>query len=194
MTQKPRSDHVPRGYNALPPALRERLDRYERMVATWSQRIDLVAPGELDRFRSRHLDDSLKALPLLAELGGQTAVDVGSGAGLPGIPLAIAEPRRRWTLLEPRRRRAAFLEEVVRALELDVEILVLNADEAAERGMTWPVATARALAAPARALQLVTPLLGPGGTAVVWVGSQARLPVNSALWGEGLATMPRTTL
>ena len=189
MPQKPRSEHVPRGYD-LSSEVHDRLAAYADLVARWAPRVDLVAPGELDRFGARHISDSLKAFPLLARLGPGPAVDVGSGAGLPGIPLALADPARSWTLLEPRRNRAAFLEEVVRELELDVEVVAATAEAASRQGARFALATARALAPPITAFALLEPLLARNGTAVVWVGRSARLPANSALWGEGLATMP----
>ena len=190
MKQNPRSEHVPRGYIPLSGEAEERLAAYEALVSRWAAKIDLVASGEMERFRIRHVEDSLKALPLMAQLGASSAVDVGSGAGLPGVPLAIAEPGRRWTLLEPRRKRAAFLEEVVRTLGLEVEVTAQSAEEAARSGLRFEAATARALGPPATAFDLLEPLLAPPGTAIVWVGERATLPANSALWGRGLATMP----
>ena len=192
--QKPRSQGVPRDYGevALPPGGPERLAAYEDLVRRWAPRLDLVSPTDLSRFHERHIADALKAVSLLASLGSAEVVDVGSGAGLPGIPLAVALPARKWTLLEPRRARAAFLEEVVRNLELDVEVKAQSAEEVARtEGAVFGIATARALAPPAETFALLTPLLNDGGPAVGWVGRGARLPANSGLWAEGLATMPR---
>ena len=171
----------------------ERLRAYADLVRSWSDRLDLVAPGDLAQLEGRHLDDSLRLLPLLDELPPGPCVDVGSGAGFPGIPLAIAGTRT-WRLLEPRRRRAAFLEEVVRDLELPCEVLALTAEEAAadERlASGHACAVARALAPPARAFELLLPLVSPGGRAVVFVGRDAILPPKAEEWREGLATMPR---
>ena len=190
--QKRRSSHVPRGYTPferLERSARERLETYEALVAAWAPRLDLVAPNELARFRERHVADSLRAVPLLDILPPGAAVDVGSGAGLPGVPLAIAAAPRPWVLLEPRRRRAAFLEEVVRELDLDAEVRTGRAQEL--DGELFAVAVARALAPPREAFALVRPLVGRTGTAVVWVGKSARLPSEAGLWAEGLATMPK---
>ncbi|MGH2757021.1 MAG: RsmG family class I SAM-dependent methyltransferase, partial [Actinomycetota bacterium] len=65
-----------------------KLAAYAALVRTWANRLDLVAPGDLDRFEERHIADSLRLLPLLERLPEGPCVDVGSGAGLPGIPLA----------------------------------------------------------------------------------------------------------
>ena len=174
----------------LPPAYEAPLKRYAELVRHWSKRLDLVSPGDLARFESRHIADSLRVLDLLALLPPGPAVDVGSGAGLPGIPLAICDRRHSWRLLEPRSRRAAFLEEAGRALELDCEVIAATAQAAARDGRlagSHVVATARALAPPPRAVQWLTPLLAPGGTGVIWVGRGAQLPSQSREWREGIA-------
>lgn len=146
--------------------------RYAELVRSHSDKLDLVSPGDLERFEDRHIRDSLRALPWIRRCEPGTAVDVGSGAGLPGIPLAIADPSRAWRLLEPRRRRAAFLEEVVRDLGLkNVEVRVQTADEAAtELGPVHPVAIARALAPPEAAVDILRPLIVPRGTILLFVG------------------------
>lgn len=158
------------------PDIEARLAAYEDLVARYAPRLDLISPGDLPRLRTRHIDDSLRALPLIADAPPGPAVDVGSGAGLPGIPLAIAAPDRSWRLLEPRTRRAAFLEEVVRTLELDCEVSRMSAEQAG-RTEGWAdahaVATARALAPPERAFELLRPLLTGSGVAIVFAGSSA---------------------
>ena len=148
--------------------------RYAELVRAYSDRLDLVSPGDLDRFEERHIRDSLKALRYVRQAPPGPAVDVGSGAGLPGIPLAIADADRRWRLLEPRQRRAAFLEEVVRELGLEnVEVRAQSATEAAaELGNSHSVATARALAPPADAVDLLRPLVAEGGSILVFVGAE----------------------
>ena len=166
------------------------LERYAALVRAWGARIDLVSPADLERFEERHIGDCLRAAPLLAELAPGPAVDVGSGAGLPGIPLALADPQRPWRLLEPRARRAAFLDEVVRDLGLDCEVVRATAEEAARdprlRG-AHALATARAVAPPAAAFGLLGPLLAQGGIGLVFVGSGAELPPGSREWAPGLA-------
>ena len=147
--------------------------RYAELVRAYSDKLDLVSPGDLERFDDRHIRDSLRALPYVRQAPKGPAVDVGSGAGLPGIPLAVADASRAWVLLEPRQRRAAFLEEVVRDLELDhVEVRAQTAEEAAiEAGATFSVAIARALAPPAYAIDMLRPLVVRRGTVLLFVGS-----------------------
>lgn len=192
--QNRRSDHVPRGYKAPTPLSAEAYEGlaiYEDLLRKWAPKLDLVAPGDVDRIGPRHIEDALRAVPLLDSLPEGPAVDVGSGAGLPGVPLAVAAHPRPWRLLEPRRRRAAFLEEVIRELSLDAEVITSTAEDAAAdpRLCTHVVAVARALAPPQAAFSLLLPLLGEAGTAVLWIGRLAKIPPEAALWTQGLATM-----
>lgn len=167
------------------------LARYAELVRLWSERLDLVSPVDLARFEERHIRDSLRLLPLFDDLPEGHCADVGSGAGLPGIPLAISTPRH-WRLLEPRKNRAAFLEEVVRELDLDCEVLVMTAEQAATRpalAAGHALVTARALADPPAAFGLILPLAAPGGRAVVWHGPEAQLPGEAEDWTPGIATI-----
>jgi 16S rRNA (guanine527-N7)-methyltransferase len=170
------------------------LTAYWALVRKWAPRIDLLAPGDVGRFRKRHIEDCLRLRPLLRELPEGTAVDVGSGAGLPGLVLAIAAPRRPWRLLEPRGRRAAFLEEVVRELGLaNVQVSPITAEEAASdpalRG-AHVLAVARALAPPHKSFGLLRPLLSSLGIAVVFVGKNAQIPAGAKEWQRGIAVVP----
>ena len=167
-----------------------KLGEYAALVRHWAPRLDLVSPGDLERLEERHIADSLRLAPLLDELPKGPCIDVGSGAGLPGIPLAIARPGRAWRLLEPRGRRAAFLEEVVRSLDLTCEVVPLNASQASAdrrfRGI-HAVGVARALAPPIEALGLVAPLVRADGVTALFVGSGSELPARTTLWAPGIA-------
>jgi 16S rRNA (guanine527-N7)-methyltransferase len=117
------------------------------------------------------LDDALRALPLLAELEG-SVIDVGSGGGSPGIPLAASMPERAFTLLEAERRKCAFLERFAAELP-NVEVVWGRAEEQPLDG--YGVALAKALAKPPVAIELCLPLVTPGGVAVLWVGRDVDL-------------------
>lgn len=95
----------------------ERLFHYRDLAADWSTRINLVSRRDLDRFLTYHLLDSLKCAPFLG-IHVRRLFDFGAGAGLPGIPLAIAFPDIAITLLESRLKRIMFLEHAVRELSL----------------------------------------------------------------------------
>jgi 16S rRNA (guanine527-N7)-methyltransferase len=173
------------------------LTAYAELVRGWGPRLGLVSDRDLDRFRERHVDDSLRLLPLLDSLPPGPSVDVGSGAGLPGIPLAIARPERGWRLLEPRRRRAAFLEEAVRALALDnCEVVTVTAEEAGRDprlARAHALAAARALAPPRHAFELLLPLVAAGGTAAVFVGKGGGVPPETEEFAPGIVILrPQT--
>ena len=170
------------------------LDRYEALIRAWAPRLDLVAPRDLPRLRERHIADSLRLVEAVDAAPDGPAVDVGSGAGFPGIPLAICARPRPWRLLEPRARRAAFLEEVVRALDLDVEVRATTAEQVA-RETGWraahAVVTARAVAPPRASFDALLPLVVVGGSALVFVGRRARLPAEAEEILPGVARITR---
>jgi 16S rRNA G527 N7-methylase RsmG len=108
--------------------------------------------------------------------------------------MAIAS-QRHWCLIEPRRRRAAFLEEAVRTLGLDCEVVARSVEELAEDPSfqgAHALVTARALAPPTRAFELVLSLVRAGGVAAVFVGEGAEIPRGAGEWAPGIATMPGT--
>jgi len=172
----------------------EALAAYARLLRSWAPKVDLVAPGDLPRLESRHIDDSLKARELVASAPDGPALDAGSGAGFPGVPLAIVGPGRWWRLLEPRAKRAAFLDEVVRELDLNAEVV----RQTAQQAVTDPslagahaVVTARALAPPPVAFELMAPLVAPGGRRIVWAGSDSEIPPEAEELKGGLAIIGR---
>ena len=139
------------------------LDAYEALLQRWGRRYNLVSRRDLGRFRQRHIDDSLALLPWCRG----NVVDVGSGAGLPGVPLAIARRDMPVTLLERSERKCAFLRHVVLELGLD-NVAVVQADARRHRPKTgFETAVARAVAPPPASWRLARPLLVPSGTALV---------------------------
>jgi len=126
------------------------------------------------------LDDSLRGVPLVSPCDGPI-VDVGSGGGAPGIPLAHALPAREVVLLEAERRKCAFLERVAPA---NARVVWGRAEE---QETDWAgVAVAKALAQPPTAAEWCLPLVRPGGTVVLWVGPSAE-PDRVARVAERLA-------
>ncbi len=154
------------------PARLEQLEAFHRLLLEHSRLMDLTKVPEED-MTLRHYADALSALPLglLPESGA--VIDVGSGAGLPGIPLAIAAPGLRLTLLEAREKRCAFLERVRLELGLsNVTVLCARAEDAARTGLreTFDRALARALAPLNVLAEYLLPFLKPGGLALCWKG------------------------
>jgi 16S rRNA G527 N7-methylase RsmG len=115
------------------------------------------------------LDDALRALPLLEHWDG-AVVDIGSGGGSPGIPLATALPEREVTLLDAERRKCDFLR---RWAPPNADVVWGRAEE--QRPDRWDVALAKALAQPPIAAELCLPLVRTGGAAILWLGGRADL-------------------
>ncbi|MCI2423989.1 16S rRNA (guanine(527)-N(7))-methyltransferase RsmG [Saccharopolyspora sp. K220] len=133
----------------------------------------LIGPRELDRLWERHLLNSAVVAELLPP--NCRVLDVGSGAGLPGIPLAIARPDLDLTLLEPMARRVAWLQEVITELALAVEVVRGRAEEGPvrERLADQDAVTARAVAPMERLAKWCLPLLRPGGQLLAMKGDSA---------------------
>ncbi|HUP33010.1 MAG TPA: RsmG family class I SAM-dependent methyltransferase [Gaiellaceae bacterium] len=115
------------------------------------------------------LDDALAGVELVGSFGG-SVVDVGSGGGTPGIPLAASLPEREVTLLEAERRKAEFLERWTAELP-NLRVVWGRAEE--QPSETFGVAVAKALAAPAVAAEWCLPLVEEGGAVILWVGPSA---------------------
>ena len=155
----------------------------------------LTALADLDQAREMLLDDALRAAPLLERYDGPV-VDVGSGGGSPGIPLAVALPEREVTLLDAERRKCDFLR---RWSPPNAAVVWGRAEE--QPPEWWGVALAKALARPPVAAELCLPLVRTGGAAILWLGERADLePLAAAsqqLGGgppelhEGLAVLPK---
>jgi 16S rRNA (guanine527-N7)-methyltransferase len=115
------------------------------------------------------LDDALRALPVVDGQPGDV-IDVGSGGGTPGVPLAASRPERAFTLLEAERRKCGFLERVTAELD-NVTVRWGRAEE--QPVDTFGVALAKALAKPPVAAELCLPLVTPGGVAILWLAESA---------------------
>lgn len=148
-------------------------ERYVAMLAGPGVARGLIGPHEADRLWGRHMLNSAVLGELL--VSGEHVLDVGSGAGLPGIPLALARPDVTVVLLESMARRVTWLHEVVAELELPVRVhrgRVEDAGVRAELG-TWDVVTARAVAPLGRLARWCLPLVGPGGRLLAVKGDRA---------------------
>ena len=149
---------------AMDPAGVERLLVYLAELMKWSRRVNLVARDTPEaQVVETHFLDSLTLLPFLDGAGEVHLLDVGSGAGFPGLALACVRPDARFTLCEPRQKRVSFLRHVVRTLGLaNVEVVAdrVEAQASAWQGRFTHI-TSRAVAEPAAFLPLVRPLVTP---------------------------------
>lgn len=136
----------------------------------------LIGPLELPRLWTRHILNSVIAAPLFH---GSVA-DIGSGAGLPGIVLAIARPDVQWTLIEPMERRVTWLTEQVWELALDnVDVVRARAEDVVHPG-GFDVVTARAVSALRTLIPLTAPLVRDGGELAVFKGRNAANEIDAA--------------
>lgn len=159
----------------LPDTALERLQAYLHALLEKNQHMNLTAVRDWDEAWTRHILDSLMLVPALPETG--RFLDVGTGGGLPGIPVAIALPGLEVTLLEATTKKCRFLEEVVALLGL-TNVRVLNARaETAGRDPavreTFDFCTARAVGALPILLEITLPFLKVGGQLVAMKGTQA---------------------
>jgi 16S rRNA (guanine527-N7)-methyltransferase len=149
-------------------------EAYAALLREWNERVNLTSIVEPAEIATKHFLDSLTAIAVRRWRGGERVVDVGSGAGFPGIPLAIALPDARVSLVESVAKKVRFIEEVTRALALlRVEVLHGRAEElsrASRHREGYDVATARALPGLAMNLELLVPFLRRGGDALVYKG------------------------
>ncbi|MGJ3508437.1 16S rRNA (guanine(527)-N(7))-methyltransferase RsmG [Enemella sp. A6] len=162
-------------------ARRDLAERYVALLADEGITWGLIGPREAERLWQRHVLNSCAIESLIAE--GCSVLDVGSGAGLPGIPLALTRPDLRITLLEPLQRRVEFLELVIERLQLDDRVRVHRGraeDYLAEGGEPADVVTNRAVAPLPRLLQWCWPLVASGGEVLAIKGASAANEVTKA--------------
>ena len=146
----------------------------------WNRKVNLTAIRKRDAMVTGHLLDSLVARPLLH---GDTVLDVGTGAGFPGLPLAIVEPQRHFTLVDSNNKKIMFIQHVAGLLGLDnVDAVKARAEDYAP-GRRFDTVTARALAALPKLVQLAGHHVGEDG---VFVALKGRYPE------EELQQLPET--
>lgn len=150
----------------------ERLHCHYVVLRRWAARMALVAESTAQDAVERHYGESLAAIELLPDRG--CLVDLGSGAGFPGLVLAAVRPDLRWLLFERRQKKAAFLRAAARAMELDVEVSSESVGRTASLGSAENVdcLTARAIRFEPLEWERITSRLGPEGRVLLWCGAQ----------------------
>ncbi len=168
---------------ALPPSALEHLDRYLVELLAWGSRVNLVGSMDPQSIAVDHFCDAVAAVAGTSIPSGASIVDIGSGAGLPGIPVAILRPDLRVTLVDAQRKRVAFLEHVRDQVALDYEVIWARAETLASDSHHldhYTAAFERAVAPLARSVGLVLPLVSAGGLAVFMKGSTASREADEA--------------
>jgi 16S rRNA (guanine527-N7)-methyltransferase len=151
------------------PNERELFDIYLKELIAWNQKFNLTSITDPEAIRLKHFADSLLLLQII-KLTGQSVVDVGAGAGFPGLPLKIACPEIKLTLIEATRKKAGFLNHMIRALGLKETAAVWGRAEefAAAHRESFDLALARAVADLTLLAEYCLPLVRVGGVFVAY--------------------------
>lgn len=176
---------------------RERFDIYEALLHRWQRRVNLVSKTSLTALWTRHFLDSAQLAPLLAADPEGHIVDVGSGAGFPGMVLAILDRRHRVSLVEANARRCDFLAEVADATGTAVSVIEGRIETPAVRERLAPASAvvARACAPLVDLLELVFPLLDSRTSCIFPKGRRyrAELEVARRRWAFAFQSVPSVT-
>jgi 16S rRNA (guanine527-N7)-methyltransferase len=167
----------------LTPAVIATLGAFLARMLAVNEHMNLTSIRTPEEAWSRHVLDSLTLLPLLAQVpAGGRLIDIGSGGGLPGLALAITRPDLSVTLVESIQKKAAFLRDVSRALDLEnVEVRAERAEQlAVELGGSFDVVTARAVARLAALVPLTVPFAKAGGVVLLIKGQRAEEELREA--------------
>lgn len=167
----------------------EALLGYLGLLSHWNRAYNLTAVRDPQLAVSRQLLDSLVVLPWLGE---GPVIDVGTGAGLPGIPLAIARPQCRFTLLDSNGKKTRFVQQAVGELGLDNVEVIRARVEQLDRPRHYDAIVSRAFASLADMVELTAPLLAPGGRWLAMKGALARSELAALPAGMGCETIRLT--
>jgi 16S rRNA (guanine527-N7)-methyltransferase len=168
----------------LSPGQLTSLEQYEKILMEWNARMNLTAIQDPATIRTKHFLDSLTCLTVMRDTPLERVIDIGTGAGFPGIPLKIALPAMRLTLVESVGKKVEFCRHVVQQLKLEgVEIIQARAEEvgqmAAQRER-YDWAVARAVALLPILAEYLLPLVKVGGTMLAMKGESAHAEAVSA--------------
>ena len=166
------SEGLTRLHLALPPSTQQKLLDYIALVQKWNKVYNLTAVRDTEDMLTHHLLDSLAVVPpLLSNIThAKNILDVGSGAGLPGIPLALALPDAQVTLLDSNHKKAAFLQQAVIELALGNVSVVCERVEKTQLNQIFSVVISRAFAELPKFVALAGHLVAPGGSLIAMKG------------------------
>lgn len=162
--------------------LADRLDTYARLLVEWNEKMNLTAITEPGAMVVKHFVDSLSAASLLPE-GPLRLIDVGTGAGFPGVPLALCRRDIQLTLLDSLNKRLIFLETLCRELDLPVKLIHARAEEGGRRPELrekFDVAAARAVASLPVLCEYCLPFVRPGGMFLAMKGPEGEAEQTAA--------------
>jgi 16S rRNA (guanine527-N7)-methyltransferase len=177
---------------SLSPHQLRQVSIYLDLLLRWNARIGLTAVRDPEEIVTRHFGESFFAARQLfsPDAPSGSAIDIGSGAGFPGLPLKIFSPQLELTLVESNNKKVAFLREVMRALDLATGVRVL-ASRAEEIEASATLVTLRAVERFENALLIARKLISPNGRIALLIGSSQRQTAESSLpdlrWGKPIA-------
>ena len=160
-----------------PTMTQEQLDRFDcyyRLLVEWNATRNLTAITEPEAVAQKHFYDSLSAIPLLKQ--GATCIDVGTGAGFPGVPLLIMRPDLKLTLLDSLNKRIEFLDHILKELGLSAKTVHMRAEDGGKSPafrQKFDHTVTRAVAPLPVLLELTVPFLKIGGSAIAYKGDAA---------------------
>jgi 16S rRNA (guanine527-N7)-methyltransferase len=160
------------------------LQKYEQELLDWNARFNLTAIRDSEAIRVKHFLDSMTCLLAMRESAPNRLIDIGTGAGFPGIPLKIIYPNMRLTLVESVGKKADFCEHIIKLLCLDgVEVLTSRAEEVGQapaHRQQYDWAVARAVATLPVLVEYLLPLVKVGGHALAQKGESAHAETQAA--------------
>jgi len=178
-------------------------DIFEAELMSWNEKFNLTAIRDAEGIRIKHFLDSLSCLQVMKPLHNERIIDVGTGAGFPGIPLKIIYPGLKLTLVESVGKKAGFCKHMVETLHLsNVEVLTLRAEEVGRLNnhrAQYDWALARAVASLPILLEYLVPLLKIGGHMLAQKGESAHTEAQASenaikLLGAELQRIEKVTL
>ena len=166
----------------------ERFQRYYEVLTDWGERVSLTSVKDEEGIQRRHFLESAALIPILEQEGlsltDKSLIDIGSGAGIPGIPLKILDPTIKLTLVEAKQRKAEFLATLLKELEMtDVVVIPRRSEETAHNANhreQYNFAVAKALAPLSTLIELTLPFLVMGGVLIAPKGKNAEREVAVA--------------
>jgi len=168
----------------LTPAQLDKFRIYADELVAWNARVNLTAICEPEQIQLKHFLDSLSVLLVWRGNAGAAVVDVGAGAGFPGVPLKIVMPQLKLTLIEATGKKVEFLNHIIGRLGLDqTTALHARAEEVAHQPAhreRYELVLARAVATLAELLELTLPFAALGGSVIVHKGAAAQQEVHDA--------------
>jgi 16S rRNA (guanine527-N7)-methyltransferase len=158
---------------------------FAALLEKWNKSFNLISRQDIQRLGSRHILDSLSGVALLR---GRSVLDLGSGAGLPGVPLAIAAPERHFLLCDRSERRTRFLRQVVHGLQLsNVDVWHGDFGQHFPETQSFDTVVARGVATVAEVWAMVRSQLATDGRVLVYESTRSGGDTNTGSQGEGVA-------